>query len=512
MDNLIPDDLQLLRAERARGSYIHFVKYVFAYIYRKPFNLNWHHSYIAEHLEAVWHREILRVIFNLPPRYGKSELSTMIFDPWCKGLDPTFGFMSASYSGELAEAHSKKSRDIIAHPAYALVFPETKIKRGSGVKANWETNRDGVRIAVGVNGSPTGRGGKGLSIDDPHNPKKTMDSASQRKTDIDWFQNTFYSRLDDKKLGFVIVTMQRIHDEDLTGYLLERGDEELGKPYEHVIIKNTNEADKVYSYGDFSYTRKAGELIWPNFEDVDEINDAKVNMGDSFEPQYEQDPVPEGKRYFNEDGMIAYDFVNPPFDKRDLYILGASDFAVTEGENDWTVHEIWGLDRDNILWLLDMWREQTESDEWVESMLDLQKKHRCKIWFPEDGQIKKSVGPFLIRRARERKIPINLHPINPGTNQSGRARSFQGRHKSGMCRYPTNAPWWSKVHAEMKRFPRGKHTDTIDPMSLIGLGLDEITVRRQKKRKEKKVDMIAKAMKRMARAGGNSGKTSWMSQ
>lgn len=191
--------------------------------------------------------------------------------------------------------------------------------------------------------------------------------------------------------------------------------------------------------------------------------------------------------------------------------MGASDFAVTEGANDWTVHDIWGLDMDNVLWLLHMWREQTESDEWVEEMLRLQKRYKCKIWFPEDGQIKKSVGPFLMRRARELRIPINLHPINPGTNQSGRARSFQGRHKSLMCRYPTNAPWWPTVHAEMKRFPKGKHTDTIDPKALIGLGLDEITVRRKREAKQTKVDMVKKAMKRLARAQGGSGKTTWMS-
>lgn len=510
MDSFIPDDLQLLRAERARTSYIHFVKYCFAYIYRKPFRLNWHHSYLAEHLEAVQRQELLRVIFNIPPRYSKSEMTTMLFDPWLKGLNPSFSMMSSSFSGELAEAHSKKSRDIVLDPAYALVFPDTKIKKGSREKANWETTMSGERISVGVNGSPTGRGGDGLVMDDPHNPKKTMDSAVTRKADINWFENTFYSRLNDKKRGFVILTMQRIHDEDLTGHLLERGDEILGKPYTQVIIKSDNPEPQVYSYGNFTYARKADELIWPVFEDEAEIEDAKVNMGDNFEPQYNQDPVPDGKRYFGEEGFIPYDYKNPP-DKKDLYLIGGSDFAVTEGANDWTVHQVWGLDRDNVLWLLDMWREQTESDEWVEAMLNLQFKHKVRIWFPEDGQIKKSVGPFLMRRARERRIPINLHPINPGQNQSGRARSFQGRHKSGMCRYPTNAPWWKKIHAEMKRFPKGKHTDTIDPMALIGLGLDEIRVRRRKSKKEKKVTRMQQAVKRLSKAQGGSGKTTWMS-
>lgn len=435
----------------------------------------------------------------------------MIFDPWCKGQDPGFNFMSASFSGDLAEAHSKKSRDIVLDPAYALVFPDCKVKKGSREKANWETTGNGERIAVGVNGSPTGRGGDGLSIDDPHNPKKTMDSATTRKNDINWFENTFYSRLNDKKTGFVLVTMQRIHDEDLTGHLLERGDEVLNKPYTQVVIASDNPESKIYSFGNFEYTRAKNELIWPDFEDEDEIQDAKIAMGDNYDPQYNQDPVPDGKRYFTEDQFHPYDFYKPPFKLKDLYLIGASDFAVTDGMNDWTVHEIWGLDRDNILWFLDMWREQTETDEWVESMLDFQFKYRTKIWFPEDGQIKKSVGPFLIRRARERKIPINLHPINPGMNQSGRARSFQGRHKSGMCRYPTNAPWWPKVHAEMKRFPKGKHTDTIDPMALIGLGLDEITVRRQRSKKDKKVSKIQQALKRLAKISGGSGKPTWMS-
>lgn len=466
------NDLQRLRAERARDNYLRFIQYVFTYIYRKPFRTNWHHGYICEHLEAVRMRQLRRILFNMPPRYSKSELVTIVFDPYLKGHNPKLDFLSTSYSGDLAKDHAKQGRDIILDPAYQLVFPKTQIKKGSQEKADWQTTDDGRRIAVGVGGSITGRGGDVLVWDDPHKPK-SMDSDVTRRADINWYKNTFYSRLNDKKRGAIVGVMQRVHDDDLSGHVLETEEDQV--PYQQIIIASDCPEPQTYVYGNFRYERKAGELIWPDFEDQAEINDMKKTMRDYYASQYNQDPIPEGDRYFKEEGFVPYDFTNGP-EKQGIKLVkyGGSDFAITEGGGDWTVHEVWGVDKDGVWWFLDIWREQTESDKWVESWIALQRKHRTRAWFPEDGQIKKTVGPFARTEFRRKKVNINIFPINPDASQAARARSFQGWHNMGMCRYPVNAPWWPNVLKEMQRFPKGKHTDTIDPMSLIALGMEEI--------------------------------------
>lgn len=466
------NDLQRLRAERAKSNYLRFIQYVFTYVYRKKFNTNWHHGYIAEHLEAVRLKQLRRLLINMPPRYSKSELVTICFDPYLKGHNPQLDFMSASYSGDLAKDHAKAGRDIILDPAYSLVFPKTKIKKGSQEKADWETTEGGGRIAVGVGGSITGRGGDVLVWDDPHKPK-SMDSDVTRKGDINWYKNTFYSRLNDKKKGSIVGVMQRVHDDDLAGHVLESDSDQV--PYHQIIIASDCPQPQTYVYGNFKYHRKKDELIWPAFEDQAEIDDMKSTMEDYFASQYNQDPIPVGNRYFKEEFFIPYDFANGP-EKQGIKMVkyGGSDFAVTEGHNDWTVHKVWGIDKDHTWWLLDMWRDRTESDTWVVEWIKMQKNHRTRAWFPEDGQIKKSVGPFARTEFRKKKVAINIIPITPDGNQAARARSFQAVHNSGRCRYPTNAPWWPIVKAEMDRFPKGKHTDTIDPDSCIALGLEEI--------------------------------------
>ena len=378
------DNLQLFRAERASHDYMQFIKYVFKYIYRKEFKENWHHGLVAEYLTACYMGQIRRLIINEPPRYGKSEEATICWDAWMKGQNPFLSMISASYSDDFATDHAKKTRDILLDPAYSIVFPDTVVAKDQKSKANWETTEGGMRLAVGTGGSLTGRGGEFLLLDDPHKPIDIETSQTARKKDITWIKNTFYSRLNDKKKGVIVCIMQRLHDQDATGYLLEQGDES-GIPYEHVCITNKCDERKTYSFGNFRYVRERGELIWPEFEGPEEIAEARVMMSPQvFASQYDQNPIDEENRFFPEQFLLDYDYNNIP---RDLVFYGSSDFAITEDDGDYTVHGVWGVDPGDNLFLVDMWRAQTQSDEWCQALLELHKKRQTRIWWTESGQI-----------------------------------------------------------------------------------------------------------------------------
>lgn len=448
---------------------------------------------------------MLRVIFNLPPRYSKSELTTIIFDAWLKGLDPQFSFVSASYSADLAETHGVTTRNIISDPAYKLVFPDTAIAKGMGEKTKWQTEQGGMRIATGVGGTLTGKGGSGISIDDPHKPLITELSDSARGGVISWFENTLYSRLDDKKLGFIILTMQRLHDSDLTGYLLEQGDES-GFDYTHCVIAATNNHTKTYSYGNFSYERAPDEPIWEEFEGKAEIAANRRIMKASFSPQYDQDPIDESDTHFKLDKFIPFDYFNPP-DR--LLKYGTSDFAVSEEQvADWTVQCIWGQDSMGLTYLLELIRKQVESDVWVEDLLDMHEEFNTYAWFGEKGQIEKSVGPFLRTRMRERRIFPNIITYPTTGDKKSRNQSFRGRHNLGMIRYPVNAPWYELFYKEMKRFPKGKNDDQVDNTTLIGLGLDDVIGPGIIGAKPKK--SWKDRLKHLGRQNHSTGGTKWM--
>lgn len=462
-------DLQQFRAEWARDSYIKFVEYVFEYIYRKQFNRNWHHDYLSEVFMEVNRGNLRRFIINIPPRYSKSEFATVCYDAWAKGRDPQFSFVSASYSEALALDHSEMTRNIMLDPAYQVVFPHVEISKGKKDKANWATNHGGRRIATGVGGTLTGRGGFGLLIDDPHKPLDMENSESSRLKDISWFNTTLYSRLDDKKNGFIGVIMQRLHDQDLTGYLLEKGDES-GLHYEHILVPM--ETGKItYSIGNFKYERVEGELIWPHFEGPEELVETKSALDTHYAAQYNQEPIDETKLVFKREKFYEhpFDYYNPP---KDLEKYAISDFALSENRGDYTVHSIWAVDQDGYLLPLEVWREQVESTEWAEAMFSMYTQHQVGMWWAEHGQIEKSVGPFLRRMMQDSGIYIPIETVKPIGNKFMRAQSYRARHNQGMVRYPTNAPWFEEFKNELIRFPRGKNDDQVDVCSYIGLVLD----------------------------------------
>jgi predicted phage terminase large subunit-like protein len=187
---------------------------------------------------------------------------------------------------------------------------------------------------------------------------------------------------------------------------------------------------------------------------------------------YQQEPTPESGDYFKQEWIRWYDRM-PPVDQMRIY--GASDYAVTAQGGDYTVHGIAGVDPSDDLYLLDLWRDQTASDVWVENGLDLMERWRPIMWAEENAQIEKGVGPFINKRQAERRLFFCYRKqFSSALNKATKAQSIRGRMAMGKVYLPRRAPWAADMVSELLRFPAGKNDDQVDVLSLFGRMLDSL--------------------------------------
>ncbi len=246
---------------------------------------NWHIELIAEYLQACGRGELTRLIINMPPRSLKSLCVSVAWPAFLLGHAPERRVMAASYAQGLSNQHSNDCRHVMQSEWYRRLFPDTRLCREQNEKHKFATTAHGVRFATSVSGTATGEGGDVLIADDAINPLQAM-SAAGREAVNGWFDHTFATRLNDKKRGVIVVVMQRLHAEDLSGYLLEKGG------WEHLCLPAVAPARSVLMCGRVRKVRRKGELLHAKRENGTMIERAKRELGSAhFAAQYQQAPL-----------------------------------------------------------------------------------------------------------------------------------------------------------------------------------------------------------------------------
>jgi len=187
---------------------------------------------------------------------------------------------------------------------------------------------------------------------------------------------------------------------------------------------------------------------------------------------YQQRPAPEEGDYFKSAWLKPY--VTAPA-RATLRVYGGSDYGVTAGGGDYTVHVVVGLDPDGRMYLLDLWRKQTASDEWIEAFCDLVRLWKPIGWAEEQGQIRSGIGPYLERRQRERSAFVAREAFPTRGDKGIRAQSIRGRMALEGLYVPTHAQWYPALLSELLSFPAGKNDDQVDALGLVGQLLDIMT-------------------------------------
>jgi hypothetical protein len=259
---------------------------------------NWHIDCLAEHLEAAYQGDLQKLLINIPPRFAKSLLVCVFWMTWVWMRDPKKRWMFASYSQVFSKRDSLRCRRIIESPWYQARWGNRfQLTGDQNEKLKFENDKTGFRMATSVGGTATGEGGDILVVDDPHKPDE-VHSDTTREGVLDWWRETWSSRLNDEKTGVKVVVMQRLHEEDLSGYLLST---EGG--WDHVCLPLEYEAGpkRVTSLMPLGYDprKSEGELLFPARIGAAELPEIKRRSGAyGYAGQYQQRPSPEDGGFF----------------------------------------------------------------------------------------------------------------------------------------------------------------------------------------------------------------------
>lgn len=427
-----------IQAEKARRSLGRFTSYTFP-----TYQEARHQLLLDAHLEAVERGEIDRLMVFMPPRHGKSEKASKRFPAWYLGRHPDRHVIASSYNSDLATDFGREVRNLVASHEFHEVFPQVELRQDSRAADRMNTNLGGAYFAAGVGTATTGRGAHLGLIDDPFKDRAEADSETNRNRVWDWYRSTFYTRL--MPGGAIVLTQTRWHDDDLAGRLLAQ------------------EADQ-WTILDLPAISDAGEPLWPEWYDLEALERIRASIGPrEWSALYQQKPQPDEGTFFQRA------WFNEWAELPRLRIYGSSDYAVTDGGGDWTVHRVWGVDEDDNLYRLDGWRGQTPADQWIDAKLDLIAKHKPHAWFGEAGVIQKAVEPMLLKRMRERSVRCRMEWVPSIHDKPTRARGFQARASMGKVFFEPGADL-----GEFLVFPAGKHDDEVDVAGMMGRVLDQV--------------------------------------
>lgn len=438
----------------------------------KRYKAGWVHKVICRELEIfseqVANEESPRLIIEVPPRHGKSEIVSRNFPAFHLGRYPHHEIIATSYGADLARGFSRKVRELLKDDGYGTIFPDVGLDPGAQNLDHWLLDgHDGGYAAAGVGGPITGKGMHVGIIDDYVKNSEEADSETARNSLWNWYESTFKSRL--APGGGIIVMATRWHEDDLIGRILEdEGTIDEGGVWKEIKFPAEALQDERY--------RKKGEALHPERYDNAFFDQFRKNPR-VWWSLYQQSPVVEDGDYFkNEDFRYYKTGECPPLEEMTIYCAG--DFAVgTREANDFTVFTVVGVDRSENIYVLDVFRLKADSSVWVDKLFEIHDAYKPDLFVFEKGQISLAVEPFLLKRIEEEKRWTFAYECIPTgrRDKQARARSIQGRMKQHKVFIPRMhvAPWVKDWLDELKKFPNGKHDDQVDSLAYIGLGMDK---------------------------------------
>ena len=419
---------------------------------------NWHLDAIAYQLGRIQVGDILRLLVTLPPRNAKSKTISVVWVAWMLGLDPTRNFVCVSYSNELSGKMARDCLAIMRSHWYRELFPRTIVSDLRHAAADFETSAGGGRLATSVTGTLTGRGGDIIILDDVIKPDEA-NSDTTRESVNDWYRSTLASRLNDKRTGAIICVMQRLHQFDLAGMLIESiGWEELRLPAiatEDQVIPLTR--GRIHH-------RRIDDILHPAREPRAVLDQLMQAMGSyAFAAQYQQNPVPQEGNIFKAVWFKTYDPKALPV-KRGQIVQSWDTASTPNSHSDWSVC-ITALYLDSDIYILDVMRAKFEIYALRDCAIALARQHNPNTLLIENA----ASGLQLIQILGADKpagVPRPI-PRKPDTDKTSRAMGASSMIEAGHLHLPGFAPWLAEFKSELLAFPSSRHDDQVDALSQL---------------------------------------------
>ncbi|SIT75764.1 MULTISPECIES: phage terminase large subunit [Burkholderiaceae] len=438
-----PDE-HFAAAKMAQADLYFFSRWMFYQRRRYKWLRGPHHKAICDALMRVFFGKANRLIINVPPRYSKTELAVVNFIAWTLGQVPDAEFIHASYAAPLAANNSANVRSLVQHEAYQQVFPACRLASDS--KSHWSTTEGGVMYAAGAGGTITGFGagkhregfGGAIIIDDPHKPDEAKSDVIRQGV-IDWFQNTLESRKNSKDTPIILI-MQRLHEHDLAGWLLDGGN---GESWEHVCLPAI-QAD--------------GTALWPEKHTIDDLRRMEQAAPYVFAGQYLQRPSPPDGGLIKPDAITTIDALPVGTIK---WVRGWDLAATIDG--DYTAGAKLGKLEDGRFVIADVVRLRCGPDERDAALTNTAARDgkSVRISLPQDpGQAGKTQALYLTRKLAGYAVTTSPESGDKAT----RAEPLAAQINVGNV-LMLRGPWNDALLNEMRLFPNGTHDDQVDACS-----------------------------------------------
>ncbi len=487
---------QLRDLERAdcEESLYAFLTRAWRYIDPSPWRDGWPIEAVAEHLQAVVDGQIRRLLINIPPRMGKSSITSVALPAWCwtqERVSPTSGpgvqFLHASYASQLSLRDSVKCRRLIESPWYQAHWGRRfKLNSDQNTKSRFTNDKGGERLITSVGAAVTGEGGSIIVVDDPNAADEAFSEATIQAT-IDWWDGTMSTRLNDPRTGAYIIIQQRLAEDDLTGHILSK---DVGE-WTHLCLPMRYEKDRAFvtTIGWEDPREEEGELLWPERFPDQQVAELERVLGPfKAAGQLQQRPEPAGGGVIKREWWSLWE--EPAFPPMD-FIIASLDTAYTLKEtNDYSALTVWGVFSGGTMaqasrvmgadgrpmyvdrsydegapkvMLMYAWQERLELHQLVEKVAQTARSLRIDKLLIENKAAGISVAQEMRRLYNNERFAVQLSDPK-SQDKLSRLYSVQHLFAEGMVHAPDKA-WAETVITQVGQFPKGKHDDLVDTVS-----------------------------------------------
>ena len=406
--------------------------------------------YLSDVLQHVADGKDSRVILSLPPRHLKSILASIVWPAWLLGQDPKLRIAVISHSQAFARDLSLKALRLIESDFYRDVFPRTRLRDDRRQAIDFETSQSGGRYAASFETGITGRGFDLIIVDDPISAHAVHSSAERDRVN-ETFDTMVASRLDDPLRGAIVVVGQRLHENDLSGYLLAKGG------WKHVCLPLIAEETTTLQIGSRLWVRNKGDVLLPALWPPHIIRQRRAEVGEAiFSAQYQQNPSAAIGELIKPEHVRKFDELPPSANRCIL----SWDTAVKTGPNaSFTVCLVLATDGKRH-YVVDVLRARLDPVQARDAALRLIVQYSPRTILIEDA----SSGPGLAKMLEEHHHRCELWPT-AGMSKEERLEPHLHMFSAGRVLIKNNEPWTTDLANEWLRFPFGRHDDQVDAMT-----------------------------------------------
>ncbi len=411
---------------------------------------NFHLDAIAYQLERVRTGDNRRLIVTMPPRHLKSVMMTA-WVAWMMGRNPAARFICASYGSDLAEKHARDCLKIMDAPWYRRAFPSLFLTRRAVL--HFETSAGGHRVSTSVGGVLTGIGADYIIIDDPMKADDAQ-SESARRTVQTWFDESLRFRMESLDQSAMILVMQRLHEDDLAGHLIQRGG------WHELRLPAIAMSDGLVEIGPGRfYQRREGYALQPARQSLKVLQEARAENAHVFASQQQQDPVPVTGNYVDPAWFRTY--TTAP--TSGLVVQSWDTASKTNLSNDYSVG-ITAIFYERRFYIIDVNRERMAFAALRQRVAELCNRYGVQRLLIEDASSGQQLLQMLWSPPAGVPHPI---PCRPDGEKAVRFYAQASRIEGGEVVLPETAPWLAEFIKEVAAFPNGRFDDQADALSQL---------------------------------------------